>query len=123
MDARFILVEALGKVLAISAQELATWVAQEWREAHRVRRGATLRPGGETPLWNALAAAVEPRLRARGAKAALARELGLHRGRISEFFRGGSAMPDAERTLRLLLWLARRDAVGQSGPRVRRRSS
>jgi len=61
-------------------------------------------------------ALVGPRLRRRGARALLARELGLHRARIGEYFNRPSAMPDAERTLRLLVWLSRqpprkRDAV------------
>jgi hypothetical protein len=70
-------------------------------------------------LWNALAALVRPRLRRRGAGALLARELGLHRARIGEYFNRRSTMPDAERTLRLLMWLSRqppekRDAVSQA---------
>ena len=79
------------------------------REARRprIKRGATLRPSDDTPLWNALAALVEPRLGRRGTKALLARELGLHKARVGEFFKRRSAMPDAERTLRLLIWLSR----------------
>lgn len=79
------------------------------REARRprIKRGATLRPSDDTPLWNALAALVEPRLAHRGTKALLARELGLHKARVGEFFKRHSAMPDAERTLRLLIWLSR----------------
>jgi hypothetical protein len=76
----------------------------------RPRRGATLRPGPDTPLWLALAAQIQPRLQRRGARALLARELGLHRMRMTEYFFRRSAMPDAERTLELLLWLARTDA-------------
>jgi hypothetical protein len=79
------------------------------REARRprIKRGATLRPSDDTPLWNALAALVEPRLGRRGTKALLARELGLHRARIGEYFKSRRGMPDAERTLRLLVWLSR----------------
>ncbi len=79
------------------------------REARRprIKRGATLRPSDDTPLWNALVALVEPRLGRRGTKALLARELGLHKARVGEFFKRRSAMPDAERTLRLLVWLSR----------------
>jgi hypothetical protein len=79
------------------------------REARRprIKRGATLRPSDDTPLWNALASLAGPRLRRRGARALLARELGVHRARIGEYFKRQSAMPDAERTLRLLVWLSR----------------
>lgn len=82
------------------------------REARRprVKRGGTLRPSDDTPLWNALAAYVEPRLGRRGTKAQLARELGLHRARIGEYFKSRRGMPDAERTLRLLVWLSRQSA-------------
>lgn len=73
----------------------------------RLKRGATLRPGMETPLWNAMIAAIQPTLKRRGARAILARELGVHRARIGEFFDKQTTMPDAERTLRLLALLAR----------------
>lgn len=79
------------------------------REARRprIKRGATLRPSDDTPLWNALVSLVGPRLHRRGARALLARELGVHRARIGEYFKRQAAMPDAERTLRLLVWLSR----------------
>ena len=67
-----------------------------------------MRPGLDTPLWQAVVRAVRPHLRERGAKALLARELGVHRARVGEFFIKETAMPDAERTLLLLTWLARR---------------
>jgi hypothetical protein len=73
----------------------------------RARRGVTLRPGSETPLWNAVVAMTKPQLSRRGARATLARELGVHRARIGEFFDKGSAMPDAERALQTLVLLAR----------------
>lgn len=63
-------------------------------------RGATLRPGVETPLWLALVALTEPQLRKHGAKALLARELAVDRSRVTEFFVKKSAMPDAERSAR-----------------------
>lgn len=82
-------------------------------------RGATLRPGRNTPLWLGLASLVERELRRRGEKAALARELALHRSQISKYFKRRTAMPDAERTLRLFLWLERR--LEQKGRRPRGR--
>jgi hypothetical protein len=74
----------------------------------RLGRGATLRPGVDTPLWLTLVAQTRPYLRTRGAKALLARELGLDPSRISQFFVTRTASPDAERTLLLLEWLGRR---------------
>jgi hypothetical protein len=99
---------ALAEVIETIGQELAKEMHQR-REARRprVKRGATLRPSDDTPLWNALIALVGPRLRRRGARALLARELGLHRARIGEYFTRRTTMPDAERTLRLLVWLSR----------------
>jgi hypothetical protein len=99
--------------------ELAKELAQNARKQAdarrpRIRRGATLRPGLDTPLWNAVVAMVHPVLQRRGAKASLARELGVHRARIGEYFDDRSAMPDAERALRLLVWLARHADPGGS---------
>lgn len=91
--------------------ETSVGIARELRKRTKAkppRRGATLRPGVETPHWLALVAAVQPHLRIRGTKAQLARELGLHRGRISQFFQARTAMPDAERTLLLMQWLLQR---------------
>lgn len=90
-------------------EDLAVALAQEARKRMKARpraRGATLRPGLETPLWNALMESVRPYLRRHGAKTLLARELGLAPARVSDFARG-RAMPDAERALELLLWVAR----------------
>lgn len=95
------------------------------REAHaqidkrkvRTGRNGTLRPSPETPLWNAVIALTRPHLRRRGDRALLARELGVHRARVGEFFDRQKAMPDAERTLLLLLWLSRR--IDQSSTRRR----
>jgi len=74
------------------------------------KRGATVRPGPATPAWNNLALAIRPLLRRRGAKALLARELGLPRGRMTDYFVTHRVMPDAEHTLRLLRWYARKIA-------------
>ena len=74
------------------------------------RRNATLRPGVDTPLWLTLVATVRPHLRRRGAKALLARVLGVHPARIHEFFISRTAAPDAERTLLLLQWVKAKQA-------------
>lgn len=80
------------------------------RASHRRRPvnpgGATLRPGTGTPLWNRLRAEIVPHLKGRGEKAQLARLLGVHRQGINEYFVSKTRMPDAERTLLLVEWLA-----------------
>lgn len=100
---------ALAEVRALEtvAVTLAAFIRQRLKPAPRRGRGATLRPGADTPLWLTLCAAVRPRLRPYGAKARLARELALDPSRVSQFFVKQTAMPDAERTLELLLWLGR----------------
>ncbi|HWA85530.1 MAG TPA: hypothetical protein VG710_04855 [Opitutus sp.] len=108
----------LAAALEIPARELMRHAEREWRAFRRRPRGATLRPGAETPLWLALAAAAKPHLGKRGARALLARELGLHQSRVREYFDTRTAMPDAERTLFLLLWLERqRHAPLPAAPR------
>lgn len=69
------------------------------------RGGSTLRPGKQTPLWNQLRAQLRPHLRRYGQQVNLGRMLGLPRQRINAFVTGGGRMPDAERTLQLLVWL------------------
>lgn len=96
--------------------EAAVLLAQEMRKRERLtarRRGSTLRPGLETPLWNALRAATIPLLRKRGSKVLLARELSLDPSRMTDFFVKRHAMPDAERTLELLSWLGRQRQVAK----------
>lgn len=100
--------------------EAAVLLAQEMREKERLtrrRRGSTLRPGLETPLWNALRASTLPLLKKRGAKALLARELALDPSRMTDFFVKKHAMPDAERTLELLCWLGRQRQAAPSAPK------
>jgi hypothetical protein len=120
LPSRLAMVIAMAEIIELIGRDLEAAMHKR-REARRprIKRGATLRPSDDTPLWNALAALVRPRLRRRGAGALLARELGLHRARIGEYFNRRSTMPDAERTLRLLMWLSRqppekRDAVSQA---------
>jgi len=68
-------------------------------------RGQTLRPGIDTPLWNALMLTLKSSVAKRGAKVKLGRYLGLPRQRIDDFLNRRSALPDAERTLLLLHWI------------------
>lgn len=92
-------------VLEELARETALAAQKTYRERTRRRRGATLRPGSATPLWNELTKAAAGELSRYGAKARLARYLGLPRQRVHELLVTRTATPDAERTLRLLVWL------------------
>jgi hypothetical protein len=83
------------------------------------RRSLTLRPGPETPLWNALVRQIRPHLRKYGAKAQLARLLDLPRQRQQDCLKAGSASLDAERTLLLLGWLGFFQRGGELLPVVR----
>jgi hypothetical protein len=67
-------------------------------------RGASHAADGA--LWRALSARVAPLLAQRGAQAKLGRELGVSRQQIYAYFKGRTAAPDAERVLRLIVWLA-----------------
>jgi predicted nucleic acid-binding Zn ribbon protein len=95
----------LFKVAAVAATEAAR---RNLIRSRRQRRGKTLHPGADTPLWNILAGALNEECKKYGAKASLARHIGLPRQRMHDFLRGKSAMPDAERALMLLQWLADR---------------
>ena len=112
LSALFLFADTLESLAKELAREANKRVAAK---RPRVRRGATLRPGAETPLWNAVVEMARPLLRLRGSQAILARELGVHRARVGEFFRDGSAMPDAERALRLLVLLARTARMPDAG--------
>src|SRR4051812_16252776 len=107
-------------LLAEAAVMGARSATRRWSARNRPRRGETLKPGPDTPLWNALTASITAELRGRGERARLARLLQLPRERISEMLRQRRRMPDAERTLTLLLWLqARRAGTSATGtPRI-----
>jgi len=76
----------------------------------RRRRGWTLKPGPDTPVWNELARAAAPYLRKRGDQVRLARLLGLPRQRVHQMLVSRTACADAERTLLLLAWVQARRA-------------
>lgn len=109
MPARFVLVELIGR-LGEAAVEAGRRAAETRQKERRRRRGATLRPGPETVLWNTLVDQVQPLLGEHGAKANLARVLSVPRQRIHDYFVARTQMPDAERLLHLLGWLAVREA-------------
>ncbi|HWA26209.1 MAG TPA: hypothetical protein VG734_11140 [Lacunisphaera sp.] len=90
------------------------------RSRPRPRRPShTLRPGPQTPLWNELVKQIRPHLRKHGAKAQLARLMGLPRQRLHDCLKAGSASFDAERTLQLLGWLGFFQRGGEIAPVVR----
>ncbi len=101
--------------LGALAVEHAQRASQRRKDARRPRKGATLRPGDETPLWSAVVEKVRPHLRVRGAKANLARVLEVPRQRVHDYFVAGTQMPDAERMIHVLLWLAARETDGPVG--------
>jgi hypothetical protein len=106
----FDLLSPLALVLVDASFAMAHQSAQAYRIAlrrrsRRGRGGGTLRPGGETPLWNELRRQLKPHLTQYGQQAMLGRLLGLPRQRVNAFVTGGGQMPDAERTLQLLAWL------------------
>jgi hypothetical protein len=101
--------------LTEAARESARRLSRNYHEATRRRVGSTLRPGPSTPLWNALAMEARPLLKRRGEQAMLGRLLGLPRQRVHEFIVGRGRMPDAERTLLLMEWLAVRKRTLKSG--------
>jgi hypothetical protein len=116
----FQIVEILIAAAARSATQMATARAVAARRRHRPPgHGLTLRPGPDTPLWRELVRQVRPHLRKYGAKAKLARLLGLPRQRLQDCLKAGSASLDAERTLLLLGWLGFFQRGGELTPVVR----
>ncbi len=95
----------LAEILAGTAITYVEDRRRAFRIAHRPRKGATLRPGKDTPLWNALVTEIRPLLRRYGTQVALGRLLGLDRQTIHACFVARTRMPDAERTLQVLTWL------------------
>lgn len=98
---------ALIELLADAAQESARYAAGKLKR-RAPKRGLTLLPGPDTPLWNELVRQVAPLLRKRGSKVHLARILGVPRQRLQVCLKARTAFLDAERTLLLLGWLAAR---------------
>jgi hypothetical protein len=104
----------LAEALAKAAVKSMAAAAQSAKSLRRRPRGhqTTLKPGLDTPLWNELADAVQARLKQYGEKARLARILGVPRQRVYEVLNRRRRMPDAERTLLLLVWLSVREGGG-----------
>ena len=100
----------LSEGLAYVARETIKLARKSYQERHRQHRGATVRPGPDTPLWNELAGETRRLIKKRGEKVNLGRFLGVPRQRVHQYLMEKSAGPDAERTLRLLLWVRARRA-------------
>jgi transcriptional regulator with XRE-family HTH domain len=98
-------VMAVSGLLADAAFLAARSAHRQVQKAMRPKRGQTLRPGNDTPLWNELVGALRGSLNKYGDKAKLGRYIGVPRQRIDDFLNGKRALPDAERTLLLLHWL------------------
>jgi hypothetical protein len=95
----------IGKALDIAVSTGARRAHAALR-SRRKRPYRTRRPGFASPLWNVCATQLRRALVRRGAKARLARYLGIPRQRLTDFLRARTRLPDAELTLRLLHWLA-----------------
>jgi hypothetical protein len=87
--------------------ELAEETYGSLARRRHVKRGGGARPARH-PLWDSLAALLKAELKAYGAKAQLARHLGVPRQRLTDFLVSGSRLPDAEITLQLLAWVGER---------------
>lgn len=95
----------LGAAIDEAAANMLKQPPKSLRVVKTSRHGRTLRPGKETPLWNALRKDLRVLTARHGDQAKLARLLGLDRQQINAFLKSGSRMPDAERTLQLLAWI------------------
>jgi hypothetical protein len=73
--------------------------------SRRTQSYRTRRPGIQSPMWNVCATMLRRALRPPGAKARLARYLGIPRQRLNDFLKLRNRLPDAELTLRMLHWL------------------
>lgn len=106
MHPRFRVHAEIVNLLADAAIESAARLARTAESLRKAKPiGNTLKPGPDTPLWNELSLAVRSRLNRHGEKARLGRVLGIPRQRVHELFKKRTYMPDAERTLLLLVWL------------------
>jgi len=92
-----------------ASRQIATAKARGAVKARR-GRGRSASHAAEGALWRALAGRVEPLLARRGAQAKLGRELGVSRQQIYAYFKSRTTAPDAERVLRLIVWLALAEA-------------
>jgi hypothetical protein len=97
-----------------ASRTIAAERARKAAKAANARRQAS--EAAQGTLWAALADRVSPLLKKRGEKAKLGRELGVTRQQIYAYFNTRTAAPDAERTLRLIVWLAQAEERLASSP-------
>lgn len=102
--------------LIAASREIAAAKAKGAAKAKR-GRGRSASHAADGTLWRALTARVAPLLAQRGAQAKLGRELGVSRQQIYAYFKTRTAAPDAERVLRLIVWLALAEA--EAAPKVK----
>lgn len=76
------------------------------KRARRAKLAAARGPVQESFLWDAVADEAALFLERRGEQARLARLLGVSRQAVNQYLVSRSSKPDAERTLRILIWLA-----------------
>ncbi len=100
----------------------AAAAAKRRTRSTRTGKGRTLRPGFDTPLWNTIVENVRRHLVKRGDQVLLARQIGVPRQRVHDYFITATAMPDAEHLLQILVWLAEREHPGFIAAGARRRS-
>ena len=94
--------------LIAASRGIAAERARKVAKAAQGRRSAS--EAAQGTLWAALVDRVVPLLKKRGEKAKLGRELGVSRQQIYAYFNTRTVAPDAERTLRLIVWLAQAEA-------------
>ncbi len=103
--------EIPAKVAELLAASAAAITKHSTKAAFRLTTtktasGRTLRPGKDTPLWNALREELKEELKGYGRQVTLARLLGVPRQSIHSVITRGDRMPDAERTLQMIAWLS-----------------
>ncbi len=101
-------VAGIVETLIDASREIAAERSRKVAKAAKGRRTAS--EAAQGTLWASLADRVEPLLKKRGEKAKLGRELGVSRQQIYAYFNTRTVAPDAERTLRLIVWLAQAEA-------------
>ncbi len=101
--------EELVVIAAVAAREARQNRARRKPESTDPANKALHPSSASTPMWIELRNRLIALTAKRGQKAVLARQIGLPRQRIHKFLKEGSAMPDAERTLWLLAWVAAKE--------------
>lgn len=110
------IVGGIVESLIAASREIAAAKAKGSAKAKR-GRGRSASHAADGALWRALTARMAPLLAQRGAQAKLGRELGVSRQQIYAYFKTRTAAPDAERVLRLIVWLALAEA--EAAPKVK----